>query len=98
MQQYRQSRLAQCVHRLSDGAAIPTDPDNCDYAEFLSLQTAGMAELMPNVAPQVLDEGPQLTVEELTALLETHGNAGLRAAIGNARAQKKAAADSEPSG
>ncbi len=29
------------VRRLADGAFIPTDPKNRDYAEFLTWQSAG---------------------------------------------------------
>ena len=39
-----EGQLADVVRRLSDGASIPFDPDNTDYAEFKKAVTAG-AEL-----------------------------------------------------
>ena len=68
--------IAACVVRLSDGAFIPPDPANTDYAAYLEwVEQGGTPEPAPEpVAPVELTPAEKLaasglTVDELKSLL-----------------------------
>jgi hypothetical protein len=54
-----------CVRRLSDGACIPFDPANTDYAEYLKWLDAGGIVLAADAAPVAEGNTPLPADEEL---------------------------------
>lgn len=64
------------IIRISDGASIPNDPDNTDYAAYLKWYNEGNTPLPPDPEPEPVELTPQeklanagLTVDELKTLL-----------------------------
>lgn len=55
--------VAQCITRLTDGACIPFDPDNTDYAQFKKLVAEG-AELQDA-------DGVKMTAKAVKAFIAT---------------------------
>jgi hypothetical protein len=45
IEQKTQWETIKCIHRLSDDAGIPIDPDNSDYAEYLRWLSEGNTPL-----------------------------------------------------
>ena len=56
----------QSVTRISDGATIPADPDNNDYAGYLKWLEAGNTPLPADIPP------PPTALEQIRALEQTH--------------------------
>lgn len=68
MSQYQLT--ASGIIRTSDGASIPADPNNSDYAEFLAWEQDGN---VPDPLPvETLDQAKQI---QITALMKSYANA-----------------------
>lgn len=60
---YKLTQNAEIIQRISDGAFIPTDPENRDYKEFLA------SGIVPELADPIAESTSLPTVEEQLSAL-----------------------------
>ena len=81
---YKLNRNSASITRLSDGASIPNDPANTDYARYLEWVAAGNAPT-PADPPSAAETNAPV-IAQITALESTQHRVVREAALGKAGA------------